>query len=206
MVEDIIKKNKQKRNNYVTQKPRNNSSKIKYFRNLITRSLLTIILVLGSIIYTNLSAKNKELYQKYVLENSLSFNKINNIYQDLFGKVDILSKKESTPVFKDELNITGVEAYQNSYKLMVSKGSSVSALASGIVVFMGEKEDLGYTIIVQGNDGVDIWYSGVTSSELKVYDYIESTTIIGITSEDYLYITLNKDGEYLNYEEYISQI
>ena len=59
---------------------------------------------------------------------------------------------------------------------------------------------------MQGNDGVDIWYSGVTSSELKVYDYIESTTIIGITSEDYLYITLNKDGEYLNYEEYISQI
>ncbi len=206
MVEDIIKKNKQKRNNYVTRKPRNNSSKIKYFRNLITRSLLTIILVLGSIIYTNLSAKNKELYQKYVLENSLSFNKINNIYQDLFGKVDILSKKESTPVFKDELNVTRVEAYQNSYKLMVSKGSSVSALASGIVVFMGEKDDLGYTIIVQGNDGVDIWYSGVTSSELKVYDYIESTTIIGITSEDYLYITLNKDGEYLNYEEYISQI
>ena len=139
MVEDIIRKNKQKRNNYVTQKPRNNSSKIKYFRNLITRSLLTIILVLGSIIYTNLSAKNKELYQKYVLENSLSFNKINNIYQDLFGKVDILSKKESTPVFKDELNVTRVEAYQNSYKLMVNKGSSVSALASGIVVFMGER-------------------------------------------------------------------
>ena len=86
-VEDIIRKNKAKRQNYVSndsekeELPRN----LKYVKNLISRTLLTIIFVLASVIYTNLSDKNAELYKKYVLENSLSFTKINNLYNMIWG-------------------------------------------------------------------------------------------------------------------------
>ena len=80
-VEDIIKKNKAKRNSYVTTPTSSNNEsltpKLKYFKNLISRILLAVIFVLFSIIYTNVNSKNKELYKKYVLEDSLSFTKIN---------------------------------------------------------------------------------------------------------------------------------
>ena len=38
---------------------------------------------------------------------------------------------------------------------------------------MGEKEGYGNTLIIQGADGVDIWYGNVNSTSLKLYDYIE---------------------------------
>lgn len=110
-VEDIIKKNKAKRNSYVTTPTSSNNEsltpKLKYFKNLISRILLAVIFVLFSIIYTNVNSKNKELYKKYVLEDSLSFTKINNLYQKYFGSVDVIKKKEESdsPVFLIVLNI-----------------------------------------------------------------------------------------------------
>ena len=75
-IEDIIRKNKVKRQSYVNV---SDQKKVKvssnYFKNLISRILITIILILGSIIFTKSSLDNKELYKKYVFENTLSFNK-----------------------------------------------------------------------------------------------------------------------------------
>lgn len=208
-VEDIIRKNKAKRRSYAESStvkeelPKN----IKYLKGLISRVLITIIFVLGSIIYTNINSDNKKLYKKYVLENSLSFTKINNLYNDLFGEIDFLKKTKdnSTPVFNN-ISYSSVENYKNGVKLNVSMNETVSAITSGIVVFIGEKEELGNTIIIQGNDGVDIWYSNITDTNIKVYDYVESGSILGTSNSNELYLTLIKDGKYMNYEEYIKTI
>ncbi len=206
-IEDIIRKNKQKRASYVTDIPNTSkdiSPKLKYVKGLISRVLLAIIFVLGSIIYTNLNEANKELYKKHVLENSLSFTKINNLYQSLFGEIDPVSKPKdnSTPVFFNSINYTNIENYKNGVKLTLGANEIVNCLTSGIVVFIGEKDDLGSTVIIQGNDGVDIWYSNITDTDIKIYDYVESGSIIGTTNSDYLVLTFNKDGKYLTYEEY----
>ena len=170
---------------------------------LFSQFLLAVIFVLGSLVLTNFSSEFKSKYVNEVLENNFDFSKINKFYNKYIGG-DKENKEEMVVANLD--NNMSYEHVGEAVKFLVDKETPVKALEGGIIVFIGDKDDLGKTIIIQGNDGVDIWYSGVTSSELKVYDYIESTTIIGITSEDYLYITLNKDGEYLNYEEYISQI
>lgn len=206
--EDIIKKNKAKRQSYIKSEPQKEklNPRLKYLKGLISRSLLAIIFVLGSIIYTNYNSNNKELYQKYVLEDSLSFTKINNLYQDLFGEVDIVNKKkdDSTTVFKNGINYKNIENYKNGAKLTVGINEVVNAIKSGIVVYIGEKDDLGNTIIIQGNDGVDIWYSNITDTDIKVYDYIETGNILGTSNGDFIYLTINKDGKYLSYEEYAS--
>ncbi len=208
-VEDIIKNNKAKRKSYLTSsshspKKSNLSPKLKYVKGLISRILLTVIFVLTSIIFTNMNSKNKELYQKYVLEDSLSFTKINNLYHDLFGEVDFINKNnpESKSVFFNSINYKNLEKYKNSSKLTVGLNEVVNAIKSGIVVFIGEKDDLGNTVIIQGNDGIDIWYSNITDTDIKVYDYIESGNILGTSNGDFIYLTINKDGEYLSYEEY----
>lgn len=207
-VEDIIKKNKEKRRNYTSGEKKEELPKnIKYLKGLISRILITIIFVLGSIIYTNINSDNKKLYKKYVLENSLSFTKINNLYNDLFGEIDFIKKNKdnSKPAFNN-ISYTNIENYKNGVKLNVSPNETISVITSGIVVYIGEKEELGNTIIIQGNDGVDIWYSNLTDTNIKVYDYIESGTILGTSNSNEVYLTLLKDGKYMNYEEYIKSL
>ncbi len=204
---EIIRKNKQKRNSYMSGKNENNNDKkIKYLKNLISRVLLSIIFILGSVIFTNLSQNNKELYQKVVLEDSLEFRKINEWYQGLFGNVDIIKKDDSTAVFFNTINYTTLEKYKNGVKLKVNPGEIINVITSGIVVFMGEKDNLGNTIIIQGNDGVDIWYSNITDTDINIYDYVEAGSILGLSNSDYIYLTINKDGKYISYEEYQEQI
>ncbi len=203
-IDKIIKNNKARREIYKIKSPKYKKDNIKYFKNLITRILITIILVLGSIIYTNISTSNKELYKKYVLENSLSFTKINNLYEKFLGKVDVLKTTPDYPVFKS-INFTNIEPFNNSFKVELTD-ETVSVLSSGIVVFNGEKEDLGNTVIIQGNDGVDIWYSNLSDINVKVYDYVEENTILGTSLNNYIYLTFNKGDKYLTYEEYINQI
>lgn len=206
-VEDIINKNKKKRLNYLSLEPEKEepSSRLKYLKGLVSRSLISIIFVLGSIIFTNISIKNKELYKSIVLENSLEFTKINNAYQKLFGGIDIKKPKkeeDSSSVFFNTINYSNIEEYKNGVKLTVGKNEVVNVITSGIVVFIGEKNDYGNTVIIQGNDGVDIWYSNITDTDIKVYDYIESGSILGTSNSDYIYLTINKDGKYISYEEY----
>ena len=213
-VNNIIRKNKLKREKYVDGSSNTSNInkenlpfKLKYAKNLISRVLITVIFVLGSIIFTNVSDDNKALYQKYVLEDSLEFTKINELYQRIFGDVDITKKDnpDSEVVFGD-VTYTNIEPFKNGVKLTVDMNEAISVIASGIVVFIGEKEDLGNTIIIQGNDGVDIWYSNITENDIKVYDYVEAGKILGSSNSENIYITINKDGEFINYEEYQASI
>lgn len=213
-VNNIIRKNKLKRERYVDGSSNTSNInkenlpfKLKYAKNLISRVLITVIFVLGSIIFTNVSDDNKALYQKYVLEDSLEFTKINELYQRIFGDVDITKKDnpDSEVVFGD-VTYTNIEPFKNGVKLTVDMNEAISVIASGIVVFIGEKEDLGNTIIIQGNDGVDIWYSNITENDIKVYDYVEAGNILGSSNSKNIYITINKDGEFINYEEYQASI
>ena len=214
-INDIIRKNKLKREKYVDGSSNTTSSykenlpfKLKYAKNLISRVLITVIFVLGSIIFTNISEDNKALYQKYVLEDSLEFTKINELYQSVFGDVDIAKKDNNTDsevVFGD-VSYTNIEPFKNGVKLTVGMNETISVITSGIVVFIGEKEDLGNTVIIQGNDGVDIWYSNITDTDISVYDYIEAGSILGSSNSEDIYLTINKDGEFINYEEYKASI
>ncbi len=202
----IIQKNKLKREKYMDQSPAFNlSRRLKYAKNLTSRTLLAIIFVLGSIIFTNISDTNKALYQKYVLEDSLKFTTINNLYQRIFGSVDLTSNDSDTPVF-GSITYTNVENYKNGVKLTVGLNEVVSVITSGIVVYIGEKDDLGNTIIIQGNDGADIWYSNITDTDILVYDYVEAGSILGTSNGENIYLTISLDGEFISYEEYMATI
>lgn len=211
-INQIIRKNKLKRERYVDSS--NHEKKVdalpknlKYAKGLISRTLLAVIFVLGSIIFTNISDDNKQLYQKVVLEDSLEFTKINELYQSLFGKVDITSdKSDDAEVVFGNITYTNVEPFKNGVKLTVGMNEVVNVITSGIVVFIGEKDDLGNTIIIQGNDGVDIWYSNITDSDILVYDYVEAGSILGTSNSDDIYLTISKDGEFISYEEYMASI
>ena len=114
-----------------------------------------------------------------------------------------VSEDKTMMVFNDNIEQSR-ENFENGTKFKYSNLTPIKSIESGIVVFFGEKERLGNTIIVQGVDGYDIWYSNVNNSNLQIYDYVESDIIIGDTDE--LIITISKDGNYIDYDEYIKKV
>lgn len=181
------------------------NSNNKKSNNFITKILLSVILCFSSLIYIKKDEKNLEYYKQYVFSNTFSFSKANkflNKYLD--NNILNTSTSSETAMVFDETIETTKEKYENGVKLKYSNLNAVKLIESGIVVFVGEKENLGNTIIIQGVDDYDIWYSNINNSNIKIYDYLEKESIIGETDE--LIITISKDGNYIDYDEYIKKI
>lgn len=195
-IEEYIK-NKHRNNN-----KNNDNKKIKYLKNLITRILLSIILIISISIFIKYNDENILLVEKYFFEDNIKFTKINNLYEEYMGKIIPDVNNNTELVFSsEEIKSKEYEKYKDGFKINLSKNQIISSFNGGIVVFIGEKENYDNTIIIQGNDGIDYWYGGITNIAINLYDYIEKDTLIGETKNDYLYLVFQKDGKYLNYEE-----
>ena len=177
----------------------------KYISNLFSRTLVAVIIVLLSAIYVNANDINLQKYKSSFFEKSFSFSKISNVYNKYFGKLIPIEIEKGTTkmVFNEGINYDDIEKYQNGFKLTLSN-NAVTSLYDGIVVFIGEKEGYGNTVIIQGTNGVDIWYGSVDNVGLTLYDYIEKGTMIGEGKDNTLYLVFNKENEYFSYEEYLN--
>ncbi len=198
--EEIIKSLRHNKNKRVSS----NILKSKYISFLFTRTLLAIIVILVSAIYVNMNDKNLKNYKEKLFEKSLSFNKISKSYNKVFGDVLPLEIEKGTTktVFNDGLSYSKIDKYENGFKLDMTS-NAVTSLYDGIVVFIGNKDNYKNTVIVQGSDGVDIWYGNVSNVSVTLYDYITKDTIIGEAADNTLYLVFNKENEYLGYEEYL---
>lgn len=193
-----------KHQNHLGQRKKTTDNKLK---STFTRILIAIIFVLISAIFVNSSENNHQMYKKAVFETNMSFTKMEEWYEKYFGNVlPIDLNPGSTVVNKTTNEFKSVENYHEGVACKTAKGSIISALNSGILVFLGEKENYGNVAIVQGIDGVDIWYGNIENINLSLYDYIEKDTLLGSAKEDQIYLVFQKEGQFLNYEEYKSQI
>ena len=75
-----------------------------------------------------------------------------------------------------------------------------------MLVYYGEKENYGKVAIIQGVDGVDIWYGGITDLNYNIYDYVEKGSILGNSIDNYYYLLFKKDNNVLKYDEYIKEM
>lgn len=188
---------------YIKNKHQNHSTnKIKYLKNLVSRLLLSIILLISICIYMKYDNHNILIINKYFFENNLKFAQMNKLYEKYMGNIIPTVEPNNDLVFSsNDIVIEKYIKYNDGFKISLSPNQVISSLNGGIVVFIGEKEDYGNTVIIQGNDGIDYWYGGLTNTAINLYDYIEKDTIIGETKSEYLYLVFQKDGKYLNYED-----
>ena len=177
----------------------------KYVKNFLYRSLICLSLFLLLAIICKIDTKYKDIIKKNIYETNISFTSIKNFYSKYLGGVSILDNfvSNTKPVFNEKLVYKSSSKYYNGVKLEVENNYLVPVLESGIVVFIGEKENYGNVIIIQGMDGVDIWYGNMSTTSIKLYDYIESGDLLGEITNNYLYLVYSKNGDYLNYEEYL---
>lgn len=192
--------------NIITKKNKNNRNYNirKYFINLTIRSLVvSIILIILAIVYkTDNSLKDN--ISGYFLKENVSFTKIKKIYDKYLGGLLLTSKEENTSeVFNEKLSYSSSSIYYDGVKLLVSESYLVPAVNEGMVVFVGDKENYGKTIIIENLDGIHYWYGNIENTSLKLYDYVERGSYIGEVNNE-LYMVFSKDGKFLNYEEFIN--
>jgi stage IV sporulation protein FA len=188
-------------NKFYNKKGSNNKRLSIYF----SKILLSIIFFLISIIYIKINPTNHDNYANLFFSDSISFARINSWYQKYFGSVvpiTDVTEKNTEAVFSESLNYETMDNFLNGKILSVSNNYMVPTIESGVVVFMGEKEGYGNTLIIQGSDGVDIWYGNVITDNINLYDYIKKGTFIGPTKSTNLYLVFMKDNNFISYEEY----
>lgn len=168
---------------------------------IISKILLSIIFLLVSIILINKNENIRKFYEDKVFNDSLSFIKFNDLYNKYFGSITETYSPDEL-VFNENIQYTSIADYLNGQELTVTSNYLVPSIGSGIIVYLGNKDDLGNTCIIQGVDGVDIWYSNIDTSNLTLYDYINKGDMLGPTLSDKLYLTLEKDNEFIDYETY----
>lgn len=177
----------------------------KVVRNFIIKCLLVIILFLVMLILIKDNNSYKKNIIKYIYEDSFKFTKLKSIYEKYFGKIlsiDKISPKEEK-VFNEKIDYNKANVYKDGVLLSVDDNYMVPTLESGIIVFIGEKTDYGNTVIIEQIDGIDVWYSNINVSKIKMYDYIEKGTMLGEVNGNKLYMVFQKDGKYLDYKEHI---
>lgn len=175
--------------------------------NFFIKLLITIIITLGLLIGIKSSEKFSKVFYENVLEKNFPFSKINDFYKKHFGTSIPFSKvinNDVNTVFSEKLNFINKEKYKDGVKLTVSKNYLVPSLKSGMVVFIGEKDIYGKTIIIQQIDGTDVWYSNIDKVSVNLYDYIEEGKLLGEVKDDNLILVFKKDGKIVDYEKMLN--
>ena len=172
---------------------------------MLSKLLLSIIIFLTVLICIKKDISLKQVIKENVFEKSIKFTKSQELYDKFFGKYLSVERnfEETESVFNEKINYIKEEKYLNGVKLTVDNNYLVPVLESGVIIYIGDKEKLGNTIIVEQINGVEALYSNINSTNYKLYDYVEKGELIGETLSEKLILQFQKNGEYLDYKEFV---
>ena len=174
------------------------------FIKFVNKTLTAIFLGLVFLIVMEYSPSFKDFMRKDVLNKNLSFGFLGKVYEKYLGGVLPHDNNNTVKVFGEKLAYKNLEKYQDGYKLVVDDNYLVPTIESGVVVFIGNKENLGNVITIEGEDGSTITYGNIKNTDIKLYEYINKGKYLGEVENNTLYISLIKDGKNLDIETYLS--
>lgn len=186
-------------------KKNNNKKTNKKVYLFATKVLICLIIFISLLIVIKIKPELKDKIYEVVYENNFSFSYVNNMYKKYFGNIlpfeNIAPTEEK--VFDEKLEYEESSLYKDGVLLNVNTNYLVPVIESGIVVFIGDKENYGKTIIIQQINGIDVWYGNVSIGDIKIYDYVEKGSLLGEVLDNKLYLVFQKEGKFLDYKDYI---
>ena len=172
-------------------------------KRIIYRVLLVAVFVIFGTLIINKSNKIKDQVYDKVYVNYLNFSYMKNLYDTYLGNVipfQNMIKEEA--VFNEKLKYKDKSVYNNGVKLILSN-NIVPILDSGIVIYIGNKEGLNKTVIIENIDGVEEWYGNLDNINVNLYDYVKKNDILGDTDNNTLYLEFKKDNKSLDYNKFL---
>ena len=178
----------------------------KYLIHFTLRVMFTIVFVLLLLIGFKMNKDFKMTFNEQVYHQNFPFSEVKEVDQKYFGESFSFKGlvEEEKEVFSEKISYKSKNLYQDGVMLEVSSHYMVPSLESGIIVFIGEKENYGKTVIVQQVNGVDAWYGNIELSGVKLYDYIEKGKLLGEALDKKLYLAFQKEGQFVDYQQYLS--
>ena len=192
-IDEINKRIKYKKN------PKETTKKCNYF---ILKFFIVFLLFVFMSLLVNNDIKIKNIIYSKVYNNNFSFAQFKNIYNKYIGNIipfqNIFKSKQ---VFNEKLEYISSSKHNKGLKLTLKDGYAIPTIKGGIVTFVGNKKDLGKTVIINQTDGIDVWYSNLSNTNLKLYDYVEDNSIVGEAKNNTLYLTFQKNGVEIEYKD-----
>jgi len=173
-------------------------------KNKIYESLIVIVIIsFGTLIIRKNEPLKGNLYN-IIYNTNISFSKIKSIYNQKIGSVipfeNVIKTKE---VFNEDLKYKEISKYDNGVKLTLASNYSIPILSNGIVVFIGNRDNLNKTVIIEDENGINYYYGNLDNVNVKLYDYVSKNDLLGNAQNNELYLLFNKDGKYLDYKEFL---
>lgn len=181
-------------------KSKTKSNNNNFFKTIFIKMLLSIVLVLIGLIFIKIDNKNKEIIEKYIYTDSMSFSYLYKLYKKHLGDFIPFKnfyKENIKKVSKQEFNYNNVEKKGNGYLFELDPLTLIYAFKGGLVI---EKTD--DKIKVQTEDDLYFVYQNLNNIKVNIYDNLEDYELIGECNNNLL-LTIYKKDEYLSYEEFI---
>ena len=156
-------------------------------------------------------------------EQELQFAFITDWYEEAFGKPLAFLPSDLQEEGADVEKVTAeyiipatgtiIETFVSNgegIKIETEPNAKVGAIQAGTVVFVGNKEKTGKTVVIQHKDGSESWYGHLQSMDAKLYASIEKGASVGTvlqsseTGTSVLFFAMKKDGEFVNPDQVIS--
>lgn len=128
---------------------------------------------------------------------------LNSVNQPDAEKVSISAKHYFAPV-KGSKIIAPFEPSRLGVTLETKADATVAAIDTGLVVYVGSKEDTGYTVIIRHTNGMQSVYGWIEQGRVELNDWIKGGETIGNVSKNstnqsgYLYFAVSKDNRFMN--------
>lgn len=170
------------------------------------KTLLCIILFLVVAILCKRNVQFQKQVQDKVYGECLSFSYFKDFYNRYLGgifPIENISNNQTAQVFYEDLVYDKVTSYNEGVALTVKNYYLVPVIRSGIVVYIGEKENYGNVVIIEGDDGIDVWYGNMCNVNVKLYDSLTVGSYLGEVCNDTLYLVFSNGNQFLNYKEYL---
>ena len=174
-------------------------------KSIIYKLLIVIISVFFTTIISNKNFNIKANIYKNIYNNNLSFAKIKKLYNNLIITVipfqNIINEKE---VFNEKISYKELNNYDRGVELLLEKNYAIPLLSNGIVIYIGEKDNLNKAVIIEDENGIDYIYGNLDKIKVKLYDYVSKGDILGEAKDNKLYLLFQKGDKYLDYKEFLN--
>lgn len=177
-----------------------------FLKRFFIKCAICIVIALSLLIFIKYDSNNKKIIYNFLYKKNITMASINKIYTKYFGNVIPLNKvSNTTEVFNEKIMYKDISKYKNGYKLVTDENYLIPIIESGVVVFIGEKEDYGNTVIIEQVDGVRTWYGNIDKVNVNIYDYVTKNEYLAITNKDYFYLVFEKDNKFIDYKNYLNE-
>lgn len=190
-----------------------------FFFKILASILLFLVVAILSRNQTATFEPVKEFVVKQ-MDLDFKFATVSNWYEDKFGKPLALlpfteeDQAGKKTIVKDQnfsvpamgKILENFEKNGQGIMIETGKGAAVQSIDDGFVTFVGIKDGIGKTVVIQHPDGSQTWYGNLEEVKVNKYDHIDKRTVVGTvsasTGEDKTkgkyYFAIKKDDNFID--------